>query len=316
MAGDLELEHVYKYFKGKTGGLSTALDDVTMKFEQRKVHGIVGESGSGKSTLGRVSIGLVKQSKGTITIDGRNIDKMEDKEIFKIAQYIHQDPYSSLDQYLSVGEILDRPLMYLLNMKSKEERMEKVQSMLVSAGLGPEFYSRTIQELSGGEKQRVLVARAFIIKPELVIADEPTTMIDFVHRKEILDLIYNLSQVNHSTVIFISHDISVVEGISSDICVMYSGKIVESGSVRSIIDKPLHPYTQLLLSVSPEKLINKDADFSSKSSNYISTSKIPIPVKKGCKYSSVCPFVFAKCREVEPELELSSGHLVACHQYN
>ena len=316
MAGDLELEHVYKYFKGKTGGLSTALDNITVKFEQGKVHGIVGESGSGKSTLGRVSIGLVKPSKGNITIDGRNINKMEDKEVFKLAQYIHQDPYSSLDQYLSVGEILDRPLMYLLNMKGKEERMEKVQSMLVSAGLGPEFYSRTIQELSGGEKQRVLVARAFIIEPELVIADEPTTMIDFVHRKEILDLIYNLSKMNQSTIIFISHDISVVEGISSDICVMYSGRIVESGSVSSIIEKPLHPYTQLLLSVSPEKLVNKSVDFGPTSSNSIATSKIPVPVKKGCKYSSVCPFVFAKCREVEPELELSSGHLVACHQYN
>ena len=316
MAGDLELEHVYKYFKGKTGGLSTALDNITVKFEQGKVHGIVGESGSGKSTLGRVSIGLVKPSKGNITIDGRNINKMEDKEVFKLAQYIHQDPYSSLDQYLSVGEILDRPLMYLLNMKGKEERMEKVQSMLVSAGLGPEFYSRTIQELSGGEKQRVLVARAFMIEPELVIADEPTTMIDFVHRKEILDLIYNLSKMNQSTIIFISHDISVVEGISSDICVMYSGRIVESGSVSSIIEKPLHPYTQLLLSVSPEKLVNKSVDFGPTSSNSIATSKIPVPVKKGCKYSSVCPFVFAKCREVEPELELSSGHLVACHQYN
>ncbi len=316
MAGDLELEHVYKYFKGKTGGLSTALDNITIKFEQGKVHGIVGESGSGKSTLGRVSIGLVKPSKGIITINGKNISKMEDKEIFKLAQYIHQDPYSSLDQYLSVGEILDRPLMYLLNMKGKQERMEKVQDMLVSAGLGPEFYSRTIQELSGGEKQRVLVARAFMIEPELVIADEPTTMIDFVHRKEILDLIYNLSKMNQSTIIFISHDISIVEGISSDICVMYSGKIVESGSVSSIVEKPLHPYTQLLLSVSPEKLVNKNADFGPTSSNSIATSKIPVPVKKGCKYSSVCPFVFAKCREVEPELELSSGHLVACHQYN
>lgn len=315
MESGVELINVYKYFKGKTGGISTALDDVSINFARGKIYGVVGESGSGKTTVGRIAVGLVHASKGKVILNGKDISKMKDIEKFREAQYIHQDPYSSLDQYINVNELLQRPLIYLLRIKDSAKRKEMVSDMLVASGLGEEYSNRTIQELSGGERQRLLVARAFITSPSFVVADEPTTMIDFIHRKEIISIISNLSKKNNSAIMFISHDISVVGNISEEISVMYKGKIVESGDSKTIINEPLHPYTKLLLEVSPEKIMEQKSGLKSESLNNFTQRIVTISKKRGCKYADQCPLVMSKCRDQEPILKNLGGHYVSCFYY-
>jgi len=311
MKTNLELKHVYKFFKSKSGGYTTALNDVSFSFRENIVYGIVGESGSGKSTLGRISSGLEYPSKGEVILMGSNINKMKEKDIFRKAQYIHQDPYGSLDQYQTVYEILERPLIYLLKMRGKTEIRSAIENMLLKCGLSSDFMYRTTQELSGGEKQRVLVARAFITDAKIIVADEPTTMIDFVHRKEILDLIAKLGKDGEKTIMFISHDIAITEKISNYIFVMYKGNIVESGITDLVVNKPIHPYTQLLMKVSPEKIMSTNSF----------GDKIKIPAKvgsefyktnKGCRYNSHCPFAFQKCYEEEPKLVGTEEHKASC----
>lgn len=315
MDDEMEFVNVFKFYKGKTGGINTALDDVTTTFCSGKIYGIVGESGSGKSTMGRIAVGLIYANKGKVLLRGKDIGKMKDEEKFKEAQYIHQDPYSSLDPYLRVYEILERPLIYLLNIKDKGQRREMVQDMLSNAGLGSEYYDKTVQELSGGERQRVLVARAFITNPSFIVADEPTTMIDFVHRKEIMNIISGLGQQKHSTIMLISHDISAVEGISTDILVMFKGKIVERGDTKTIINSPLHPYTRLLLEVSPEMVVKRGKGFTNSEYAVPPSLRLVSTVKKGCNYKDQCPFVMQRCREEEPLLKNVGSQEVACFKY-
>lgn len=315
MESEVELINVSKFFKGKSGGLKTALDNVSMKFDKGDIYGIVGESGSGKTTMARVAVGLTRINKGRVLLEGKDISTMDDHELFKIVQYIHQDPYSSLDQYLHVYEILERPLVYLLKITNREERRGIVVDMLNFVGLGDGYYNKTIQELSGGERQRVLVARAFITNPSFVVADEPTTMIDFVHRRDILELISNLSAKKNSAIMFISHDISVVGEIAQKIAVMYKGQIVERGDAKTIIDNPKHPYTQLLVNVSPEKISRSSDVFNNMQNQTYSTKRILLPMKKGCKYRESCPLAMDMCGVEEPLLKNIGDREVACFKY-
>ncbi len=310
---EIKFEKVSKFFKGKSGSIVTAVDNVSEEFDSNKIYAIVGESGSGKTTLGKMAVGLTFADKGNVVLKEKNLKKMRDKDIFVEAQYIHQDPYGSLDPYLTVGEILGRPLHYLLDIKNKDERYQRVSEMLQKSGLNEEYYSRTTQELSGGEKQRVLIARAFIINPGLVVADEPTTMIDYIHRNEILSLILNLNKSTKNTTIIISHDISVADAVSSEIKVMYKGRIVESGIKDEIIKNPLHPYTQLLLSVSPEELTKQsEGKVPEIDKKLFPRHALVREIKRGCNYSDVCPFAFSKCFEDSPELVGTDNHKVAC----
>ena len=308
----LNTKDVTKYFRGKQGGVNEAVFKVSLELRKGETAGLVGESGSGKTTFGRMAVGLVSPSKGKIMVAGSLIDKMKDKEKFKQAQYIHQDPYGSLDPYSTVGAILERPLRFLLGMNNREELRQRASEMLRLCGLNDGYYDKTIQELSGGEKQRVLIARAFIVNPRLVVEDEPTTMIDFVHRDEVLNLIVNLKDRLGLSVLLITHDVSLATKVSQQLFIMYRGRIVESGPTGEVVGNPLHPYTKLLMSVSPESLVKdpeKVHEFMPKAGM---SSRV---VRNACMYSLNCPFAFATCRQKEPELREENGHKVACFLY-
>ncbi|MEM3191802.1 MAG: ABC transporter ATP-binding protein [Candidatus Parvarchaeota archaeon] len=311
----VRIEKVSKYFNAKTGGINTALEDVTIELESGMIYGVVGESGSGKSTLGRISTGLTYPSKGKVIIQDVEISHLKDKEVFRLAQYIHQDPYGSLDVYMTVREVLERPLIYLMNVKDSSEREDKILAMLDEVGLDVSFENRTIQELSGGERQRVLVARAFIVNPVLIVADEPTSMIDAVHRQDILAIISRLGKKSGKTIMFITHDIGIANSISDYFFIMYKGRVIEAGNSSDVYNKPLHPYTQLLMSVSPEKIINAGGINMNESSKMNLNLRIVSGAKKMCPYSSNCPFVFDKCRTEIPELQGPKSHSVACFLY-
>lgn len=308
----LSIEHVVKRFMGKQGGKIEAVSDVSLSLKKGETLGVVGESGSGKTTLGRIAVGLIYPTEGTIRINGKSMNKATDRERFLLAQYIHQDPYGSLDTYSTVGDIMSRPLKYLKKMDNKSEVREKVVEMLRMTGLDESFYAKTVQELSGGERQRVLIGRAFIVEPEIIVADEPTTMIDFVHRNEVIDLIFNLKKTLNISVIFITHDVALANRVSNRLIIMYKGKVVERGVSSAIQKNPQHPYTKLLMSVSPEVLLkqgNMETQFLPKGSW---STRI---VTDECIYAPNCPFVMDSCRKEQPPMKGTSEHEVACFLY-
>ena len=309
----VKVEHVSKYYKvGRN--IITALEDVNLEIRRGEILAVVGESGSGKTTLGKITVGLVRPSLGRVLIGGKNIFDVKDpKEVWKIAQYIHQDPYSALDPYMTVDEVLDRPLRYLLGIKDRKSRDEMKLEILHRVGLDGAYLHRRIQELSGGERQRVLIARAFIVSPRYVVADEPTTMIDFVHRKDVMDLLLSLKNEFNTSFMLITHDMSVAT-IADNVAVLYRGMVIEYGNFAEIKEKPLHPYTQLLFSVTPDKLASGAAKGVKQLVAY--TEVLQASSSRGCPYADRCPFAQPICRVRKPNyVNVSNGHVVACHMY-
>jgi oligopeptide transport system ATP-binding protein len=307
----LEFRHVSQYFKDKNGSIVTAAEDVSLSIKHGEVLALVGESGSGKTTLGRLSVGLGKPSKGEILLDGQNIQKYKKSELRRRAQYIHQDPYSALDPYLSVKEVLERPLIYVRRVKSGSEREEMMFQILDSMGLEDYILGKSVRELSGGQKQRILLARAFVIQPSYVVADEPTTMVDFVRRGEIMTLLSNLKKNYGMSILLITHDVSVASTLSDRMAIMYRGEIMETGDTAEIMRNPQHPYTLALLSVTPENLMKQGAGALN-----LKRANVKIPVNfEGCRYSFLCPYAFDRCRNEHPTLvEIGGGHKVACYK--
>lgn len=251
----VEFSSVSKYFRDRGHNIITALDDVSFQIERGKILGLVGQSGSGKTTAARISVGLTKANKGTVVIEGMDIDKIKDRrQLWIKAQYIHQDPYSSLDPYMMVHEILERPLRFLLNRKHSEA-IEPINQMMDVIGLDRTFLGKRVQELSGGERQRIMIARAFITNPVYAVADEPTTMIDSIHRNSILELLQRLKKGFNTSFLLITHDLSIAADICDDLAIMQKGKIVEYGNKDSVLTNPREQYTRDLLSATPEKLV-------------------------------------------------------------
>jgi peptide/nickel transport system ATP-binding protein len=306
----MEFRNVCQYFSDKNGGIVTAAQDINLSIKYGEVMALVGESGSGKTTLGRLSVGLGRPSKGEILLNGKNLWDFKKQELRSKAQYIHQDPYSSLDPYLSVREVLERPLIYVRNIGDAQRRESIMTTILDGMGLESLYLYKSVRELSGGQKQRILLARAFVIEPEYVVADEPTTMVDFVRRNEIISLLSNLRTKMGTAVLLITHDVSVASKLSDKVAVMYKGEIVEYGETSEVLKNPLHPYTLTLLSVTPEKLMNQEGPLlaTTKRSNVVIPSKF-----SGCRYSFVCPYAFDRCKGENPHLiEVSANHKVAC----
>lgn len=305
----LELRHVSQYFRGANGGIVVAAEDVSFAIREGEVLALVGESGSGKTTIGRITVGLRLPSKGEVVLIGKELRKYRKAELRRRAQYIHQDPYSALDPYLSVKELLERPLVHVKGIKDPGRRREMMVAILESMGLDSSFLEKSVHELSGGEKQRILLARAFVISPDYVVTDEPTTMVDFVRRTEIISLLSQLKKKLGTSVLLITHDISVASELSDRVAVMYKGEIVESGKTADVLENALHPYTTALLSVTPKNLISQD-----KLQFIAKNPAVPFPDDfKGCRYSANCPLAFDRCLSEHPVLEeVVPGRQVAC----
>jgi oligopeptide/dipeptide ABC transporter ATP-binding protein len=301
-----------------------AVDGVSFKIPHGGILTLVGESGCGKTTTGKAVVGLIKPTSGEILYHGKNIWKLSRKEYLRYrrgVQIVHQDPYSALNPTKTVYQILAAPLRRWKITRSRSETIKKVSELLEIVGLTPptEFLRKYPHQLSGGQRQRVVIARAISVNPELIMADEPITMIDVSLRIGILDLLLDLRKRFGTAYLFITHDFGAARYFSAKggglIAVMYLGKIVEIGPAEDVIHHPLHPYTKVLLSAVPVP----DPEISRKKKPIkLRSLDIPSPINPppGCKFHTRCPYAFDLCSKKEPELvEIRPNHYVACHLY-
>lgn len=313
----LRTENVKKYFEVGAYGrkkLVKAVDGVSIEVNAKETLGLVGESGSGKSTLGRVILRVYKPTSGKVFFDGMDITELPESKLRsmrKRMQMIPQDPYASFNQLMTVGEALVEPLI-IHGLAEKEEAKELALKMLERIGLVPpeDFFNRRPHQFSGGQLQRIAIARAMLLEPELVVADEPTSSLDVSIRASILGLLKEFQRKYNQAVIFITHDLAIARLISDRIAVMYLGKIVEIGPTAKIFSEPVHPYTAALLTAIPTTDNYRPRTEVTLKGEIPDPSKIP----KGCRLHPRCPFATEICKQREPELvEYSKDHFVACH---
>jgi oligopeptide/dipeptide ABC transporter ATP-binding protein len=320
----MNVEKLKKYFPiyggifGKKIAEVKAVDNVSFTLYKGETLGLVGESGCGKSTTGRTLIKLYEATGGKIEFaDYENkqvIDVVNDVEnekiIRKSMQMIFQDPYASLNPRMSIGSIIEEPLIIHGIGENKKERREIVKELLYKVGLAEYNMYRYPHEFSGGQRQRIGIARALAVKPSLIIADEPVSALDVSIQAQVLNIMRDLQQEYGLTYIFIAHDLSVVEYISDRVAVMYLGSIVEITKASELYKNPLHPYTKALLSAVPKP----DPENRNKK-RIILEGDVPNPLNKpsGCPFRTRCRFAKDVCAEKMPELEeVETGHFVAC----
>jgi len=291
-----------------------AVDGITFSVRQGSIHGLVGESGSGKSTTGRLTIALIEPTSGSVIFEGRDIWKMEDERLREIRSkmsMVFQDPTSSLNPKMKIGEQVADALRYRPDHYNARERRKSAEEMLERVSLSPAetFYSRYPHELSGGQRQRVVIARALVTRPSYVVADEPVAMVDVSVRAQIMQLLLDLRRELGLTMLMITHDLAVAKYMCETISVMYLGKIVEEGTVQDVFKNPLHPYTQALLNAVPIP------DPENRRVKQIPAGEIPNPINppSGCRFHPRCPIAGSICSVQEPELRIVKGHKVACH---
>jgi peptide/nickel transport system ATP-binding protein/oligopeptide transport system ATP-binding protein len=304
----IEVENLKKYFS--SGILRKrhikAVNDVSFYIEKGETLGLVGESGCGKTTLGKSLLRLIEPTSGKIIFDGVDLLQLKKKELRRIRprmQMIFQDPDAALNPRMKTGDSIAEPLK-LQGDLNKGEIKEKVSELIETVGLNPEHINRYPYQLSGGQNQRVVLARVLGINPDFIIADEPTSSLDVSVQAQILNLMNNLKRDFNLTLLFISHDLEVVRHMSNRIAVMYQGKIVEIGNAKDIFDDARHPYTNTLISpASVEDYIILDGDMKN-------VSDYP----SGCVFYPRCSFSTEICSKKEPEMvEIGKGHQVLCH---
>lgn len=318
----LEAKNLKKFFPikkgilGRSSSIVKAVDGVSLQVYKGETLGIVGESGCGKSTIGRLLIRLLDSTEGEVFYKDQNIlgfSKKKLRQLRKDLQIIFQDPYSSLNPRLTVGEIIKEPLVNFKLYGSSQERMNRVEELLGVVGLPKKAVNRFPHEFSGGQRQRIGIARALAVNPELIIADEPVSALDVSIQSQVLNLLKDIQKEFNLTYIFISHDLSVVDHLCDRIAVMYLGKIVEIGSKKEFYKKSFHPYSQALLSAIPQP------DPKLKKERIILTGDVPSPSDppNGCAFHPRCPMSMNVCMEVKPSLiEMEPGRLVSCHLYD
>lgn len=316
----LKVENLKKSFQ-IAGGLFqkkqyvNAVIDVSFEIEEGTTFSLVGESGCGKSTTGRLITRLIAPTNGSIVVDGKEVATAKPSELRHLrqtVQMIFQDPYASLNPRMKVKELVGEPLEIHTKL-SKVEREKLVLEMLEVVGLNAEHADRYAHEFSGGQRQRLGIARALITKPKLIIADEPVSALDVSIQSQILNLLKQLQQEYKISYLFISHDLSVVEHISHYIGVMYLGSIVEIGRKETIFNEPKHPYTQALIASVPI------ADPTLRKKKIVLTGDIPNPknLPSGCTFHTRCPFASDICKQVIPEMrKINEEQSVACHFVN
>lgn len=318
----LKVEHLHKEFptgSGFMGGkfskkVVSAVNDLSFEIRAGETFGLVGESGCGKSTTGRAIMHLDPPTSGKVYFEGRDISKMNKRELKAMRremQFIFQDPYASLNPRMTIGEIISEP-MVIHGIGTPEERIERVRELLDVVGLNPEHINRYPHEFSGGQRQRVGIARSFILRPKLIICDEPVSALDVSIQAQVLNLLKDLQKQYGTAYLFIAHDLSVVQHISDRVAVMYLGKMVELSDWKSLYAEPNHPYTQALLSAVPIP----DPDVQQNRKRIILAGDPPSPIDppSGCRFHTRCPIAQAKCSEETPEFrEIGEGHFCACH---
>lgn len=307
----IRVEHLKKYFQ-TPGGMLHAVDDVNFTINEGDTLGVVGESGCGKSTLGRTVLKLIEPTDGKIFYKGQDITNAKGKafaETRKKMQLIFQDPYSSLNPRLCVSELIADPLK-ANHMLDKQGRQERVYELMDMVGLSRRFAFSYPHELDGGRRQRIGVARALALDPEFIVCDEPVSALDVSIQAQILNLLQDLQEQRHLTYIFVTHDLSVVRHISTDIMVMYIGAVVEKSPAKELFEMPLHPYTKGLLSAIP----NPNIDVPHNKIELRGELTSPIEPKNECRFAARCKYASEKCRASAPELqEIKPNHFVACH---
>lgn len=308
----IEVQNLKKYFS-VPNGLLHAVDNVSFKLEAGKTLGVVGESGCGKSTLGRVILHLLEPTSGKIFYKGEDISNVSPRKLHQLRremQIIFQDPFSSLNPRMTVQELISEPLK-IYKLYKGEELNRKVSAIMDTVGIAERFRNAYPHELDGGRRQRIGIGRALALEPSFIVCDEPVSALDVSIQAQVLNLMQDLQEERGLSYLFITHDLSVVRHISDDICVMYLGQLVEKSSTKALFEKPLHPYTQALLSAIPVADIDKPINRIMMKGELTS----PINPKPGCRFASRCPYASEECFNSEPQLrELSPGHFVACHK--
>jgi len=316
----VKAEDIKKYFLAEKSGLLErlahkrmsyikAVDGVSVEIPKNRTTALVGESGSGKTTLGRILVTLETPSSGKIYYGGLLVDEKNLKEVRKRMQIVFQNPFESLDPRMSIREIVEEPLFKL----SADEKQSRAKAALEAVGLNyNDVYYRKARDLSGGQRQRVAIARAIAPNPEFILLDEPTSALDASVQSQVLNLLVELKKKYNYTYLFITHNILVARYISDWIYVMYAGKIVEAGNTEEVFEKPLHPYTKLLLRSVPR--LEPGAKLEPMEGEAPSLLNPP----PGCRFSPRCPYAFDRCTKEEPRLVQVSGgaHAVACHLYD
>jgi oligopeptide transport system ATP-binding protein len=298
----------------RTVGWVQAVDGVDLVVDRGETVGLVGESGSGKSTLGRIALGVLEPSSGQILLDGADLGGLPARErraTRRKLQFVFQDPYSSLDPYSPVGESVAEP-MRTYRTHDSAGRDERVRELFRLVGLSDEAASRYPREFSGGQLQRIAIARALVLDPELIVLDEPVSSLDVSTQGEVVNLLADLQARTGVAFLFISHDLAVVEHVSRRIAVMYLGRIVEHGPVKEVIARPKHPYTLALLSAVPGQA---GIDLPPRE-RIMLRGELPSPSAKieGCRFHTRCPFVMDVCRVVAPPPYVTpDGTVVECH---
>ena len=318
----LQVEHLKQYFPaggmGKNRKFVKAVDDVSFFVNKGETLGLVGESGCGKTTTGRSILRLYEPTGGKITFDGKVILDVENKVKVDMLPYrqkmqmVFQDPYASLDPRMTVGDIVGEAIDIHKLAANKKERHDRIISMLEKVGLNSEHANRYPHEFSGGQPQRVGIARALAVNPQFIVCDEPISALDVSIHAQVVNMFEELQEQMGLTYLFIAHDLSVVKHISDRIGVMYLGKMVELADSYELVARSLHPYTKSLISAIPIA----DPIKARASKRIVLQGDVPSPLNPptGCRFRTRCPYADECCAQKEPEWrEVEKGHYVACH---
>ncbi len=314
----LEIEHLKQYFPLGGKKIVHAVDDLSFFIRKGETFGLVGESGCGKTTTGRAILRLTEPTAGKIVYDGEvifdseNNIKADMRPFRRKMQIVFQDPYASLDPRMTVGDIVGEALDIHKLYSSKKERHDKIIALLDTVGLNSEHANRYPHEFSGGQRQRIGIARALAVNPQFIVCDEPVSALDVSIQAQVVNMFEDLQKQNDLTYLFIAHDLSVVNHISSRIGVMYLGHMVEMAESDELIFHSLHPYTRSLISAVPIA----DPRIARSNKKIILQGDVPSPVNppSGCPFRTRCPYADSLCAEKKPEFkEVTSGHYAACH---
>ena len=310
----VQVKNLKKYFNTGHKEVVKALDNVSFDIYEGETVGLVGESGCGKTTCGRIILGLYDKTDGQVLYRGKDVHQMSRSEKYdfkKQAQIVFQDPYSSLDPRMTVADIIAEGIDIHHLAKDRTGRLQKIYYYLNAVGLNESHASRFVHEFSGGQRQRIGIARALAVEPEFIMLDEPISALDVSIQAQVVNLLIKLQKEKGLTYLFVAHDLAMVKHISDRIVVMYLGTVVETASSEALYAKPLHPYTQALISAIPipdPELERKRA------AETVQGEATVAGATEGCRFRTRCKFATERCAHEMPELrEVEPGHFAACH---